>query len=132
MTFTPSSFDAEILSIVGTRWEPLSMSLPSPRALIDENDIAQPDGMPFFLISSRGAPFFCEGLAMIFSFRDNGSMLVAHGVDGNGGPVIEFMDRSKIMELLLDMGDVIDEDVRMADAKGCIGAFSRAGHVCLR
>lgn len=132
MTFTPSSFDAEILSVVGPRWEPLSMSLPEPRALIDENDIAQPDGMPFFQISGRGAPFFCEGLAMIFSLRDNGSTLVAHGVDGDGGPAVELMDRSEIMALLLDMGDVIDEDVKMGDAKGRIGAFSRAGHVCSR
>ena len=68
MNFTPSPFDAGIHSIVGRMWEVLTRRLPEPRALIDENDIAQPDGMPFFVISDNGASIFFEGLLMVFSW----------------------------------------------------------------
>lgn len=134
MTFTPSPFDAAILATVGPSWEPLTVSLAEPRDLIDEDDIAQPDGMPFFELSDNGAPLFYEGLAIIFSLRDNGSTLVAHGVEGDGGPVAEFGDKTKIMEMILRMGNVVDRDFQMADPQGRLGAWTttRAGHVCRR
>jgi hypothetical protein len=133
MAYAASPFDSLISQYVAAGFAETELSVSPARALIDENDIAQPDGMPYFVETSTGYPIHCEGYAFVCSLRDGGGKLVVHGPEhGLGSHIADsLMDREKTMAWALRVANQIDRDFKMADPSGSPGGRAwRKGHVC--
>lgn len=135
MSYPASTFDSYLRNAVAPGFVEMVEPLSSPRAIIDKNDIAHPDGLPFLIETSTGAPFHCEGFVFYCSLRDQGSTLVVHGPERALARHMRdsLMDKVAAMEWAMRMAKVlIDQDVPMANTDGSAGAPSRRGHVCRR
>lgn len=135
MTYSSSPFDLHIQTIVAPGFDEIEEALASPRAILDKNDIAHPDGLPFLIETSTGSPFHCEGLVFYCSLRDNGSLLVVHGPEPALARYMadSLMDKQAAMAWAMQMAKfAVDQDVPMANTDGSAGPPSRRGHVCCR
>lgn len=131
MSFTPSAFDAIIDEFTASGFAPLAASLETPLALIDEDDISQPDGMPFQVATGASAPFHMEGLSFICSLRDGGSTIVVHGPEPMLASHMEesFMDPIRCMQWASMAARQADAEVPMGLADGSI-CPPRDGYIC--
>ena len=62
---------------------PVRGTLDKPKMLLDDNDVALPDGTLFYFDGYGVGDRLLEGVMFEASLEDNGTVLVVHGTDAN-------------------------------------------------